>query len=130
MPKIGFVGVLRVGDLEVVDARDVTLDTSADMVEKSRRVSAGWTEWMSGWKTWSVNVDIVRRNNSQVLNNIRTAYIDGTEMSLVMVDDDGEGITGTVIVEQFPEAQPLKDVMAHAIVFRGTGAFTVVDAVS
>jgi len=128
--KIGFKGVLKVGDLEVSDARDVTLETSADMVEKSRRIDAGWTSWISGWKTWSVSLDIVRDNTSVVLNNIRTAYIDGTEMSLDMRDDDGEGIIGTVLVEQFPEAQPLKDVMAHSVVLRGQGAFQIVGDVS
>ena len=90
MPKIGFVGELKVGDLEVVDARDVTLDLSSEMVEKSRRVSAGWKEFLSGWKEWSVNFDVVRRNNSQVLSNMRTAFFAGTEMSLSMKDDDGE----------------------------------------
>ncbi len=130
MPKVGFVGVLRLGDLEVVDARDVSLDVSAEMVETSRRIDAGWKSWLQGWKEWGVTLDIVRRNDSQVLDNIRTAFVDGTEMSLSMLDDEGEGITGTILVENFPEAQPLKDVMSHAVTLKGQGAFTVVDAVS
>ncbi len=128
--KVGFKGVLKVGDLEIGDARDVTLETTAEMVETSRRSDEGWKSWLQGWKEWSVSFDVVWDNVSDALANMRTAYINGTTMSISMLDDDGDGVTGTILVETFPKAEPLKDAMNASITLRGTGAFTVVEAVS
>jgi len=128
--RVGFKGELKVGDLEVTDARDVNLETDAEEIETSRRSSAGWKEFLQGWKEWRVTFDVVYDNAAAVMDNIRTAYVDGSTMSVSMLDEDGEGITGTVIVTSLPKSEPLKDANTVNVTLRGTGAFTVVDAVS
>ena len=128
--RVGFTGTLKVGDLEITDAKDVTLETDAEEIETSRRTSDGWNEYVQGWKNWRVVFDVVYDNASVAVDNIRTAYMDGSEMSLSMLDVDGEGVTGTVIVTSFPKSEPLKDINTVSITLRGTGSFAVVNAVS
>jgi len=130
MAKVGFVGVLRLGGQEIGEARDVTLNTSAEMVETSKRSDAGWKTWLQGWKEWTVDFDAIFENVSPGLDVIRTAYLAGSTLSLSMLDDDGEGITGTILVESWPKAEPLKDVMTRTLTLRGTGPFQYVNAAS
>jgi len=130
MAKVGFVGVLRLGGQVIGEARDVTLNTSAEMVETSKRSDAGWKTWLQGWKEWTVDFDAIFENVSPGLDVIRTAYLAGGSISLSMLDDDGEGITGTVLVESWPKGEPLKDAMTRTVTLRGTGPFQYVDAAS
>lgn len=110
--------------------RDFTIDMSSDEIETTSRDTAPWKDFEYGLQEWSITFDLIYRNDDAATDLMESAFYSQTVLSAKLVDADGEGLYGDVIVTAWPKVEPLGDVMARSITLRGKGAPTRIDTVS
>jgi predicted secreted protein len=138
MAQAGFDGTMYIGTQgqgasasnELCDVRDATINLTGETFETSSRCTAPWKSFVPGWLEWSVDFTIVHENNKAVIDSIEAAFLARTTISVRMIDEDGDGYYGDVIVTNFTREEPLADAMGRSITFQGTGAPTVINVAS
>ena len=138
MAQAGFNGTMYIGTEnngatasdEVCEARDVTINLTAETMETSSRCDAPWKTYIAGWREWSVDFTLIHENDETQIDAIETAFLAGTVISVRLVDEDGDGYYGNVIVTNFTREEPMGDAMGRSVTFQGSGAPTVIDVAS
>ena len=138
MAQAGFNGTLYIGTQgngdsasdEICDAKDVTINLTGETFETSSRCTAPWKSFIAGWREWSVDFTLVHENNKAAIDAIEAAFLAGTAISVRLIDEDGDGYYGDVIVTNFTREEPMGDAMGRSVTLQGTGAPTVIDVAS
>ena len=138
MAQAGFNGTLYIGTEdngatasdEICDAKDVTINLNGETFETSSRCTAPWKAFIAGWREWGVDFTLVHENNKDAIDAIEAAFLAGTTISVRLIDEDGDGYYGNVIVTNFTREEPLADAMGRSVTMQGTGAPTVIDVAS
>lgn len=122
--QAGLDCVLKVGDNEVVEARDVTVSIQTQALDATCRGSDGWKSSVAGLRAWSASFTAISiRPWSTSLTALKTGFVNReTVENVTMVDAEGYGWTGNVIVTQFVESQPLAGVVSVNVTLLGDGA--------
>lgn len=137
--QAGFRSVMYIGaagaapgaiTTEVEDARDITVNNTADEIDRTARVDVPWTNILQGLKTWSVDFVILHDELDAVHDTIENAYYSGDTISVRIIDSDGEGFYGNCKVMTFPDELSMTDVAQRSITFRGCGAPTRIPSAS
>jgi len=118
------------GATVIGQARDVTLKSSAGIIDVTSRASAGWKEKLQGLREWSVSAGGVWIPDDTGLELIFAAYIAGTILAMTMkhiTGATGHGYSGNVIVTGWGEEQPLEGGIMVPMEFEGAGALAAVD---
>jgi len=131
MAKAGFNFQAQVGASIIALARDVNMQLGADEIDVSTRGDAGWKNFIQGLKEWGATFQLLYVSGNAVYETLRTAFLAGTSVvDFRLMDDGGEGWKGTVLVMDFPRAEPLNDGVVIDVTVKGQGAVTLIDTVS
>jgi len=129
-PLPGFDCVLTFGGNVVGKAQDVDLTMSATEIDVTTRDAGGWKKFIQGLKEWGLTTDQLWVPTNAALQAIRDAYLNGTEVAITVLDEDGFGWSGCVIVSGLGSPQPLDDGVQLNATMKGTGALTPVTGTS
>ena len=127
MPQAGFEGRMFIGTEgngasasdECTFARDVTINLTSDPIDVTSRDSAPWKDYIPGLREWSVSFNAVYINTDSALDALEAAYIAGTILSVRLIDNDGDGYYGDIIVTEFSREEPLADGMSRTVTMTG-----------
>jgi predicted secreted protein len=132
-PKKGYTCVLTVDAAAggpdpstVGKARDVELSASGNTVDISSRGGAGWKEFLAGIKEYEVSCDQLWVADDAALVLLRDAFLNGTTLLITLLDSNGDGFSGTVVVSSMKKAQPLDGGVMLPVTLKGTGTLTAV----
>ena len=126
MPSAGYSGVLTIDGNTLTEARDVTASLSVDEIEVTNRGSSGFKEFIAGLMEMTIDFDMVWESTMSTAGQaIRTAFMAKGTVAFEMLDDDGEGFTGTAIVTKYDKGEPLADAQTVSVTLRPTAAITI-----
>ncbi len=115
---------------EIAHARDLTVNLTADEIDRTARADAPWTNVLQGMKTWSIDFGLLHDELNAVHDTIENAFYSGDTISVRVVDSDGEGFYGDCKVFNFSDELSMTDVAQRPITLRGLGAPTRIPSAS
>lgn len=128
-PQKGYLCTLTVDDgapKTVAKARDVKLTADGKEIDVSSRSGAGWKEFLQGLKEWALSVDQVWVADDTGLAALQAAFLSGDVLAAELLDADGYGFSGDVIVTKFERGEPLEAGVMCPVELKGTGALAPV----
>ena len=121
--QAGFDAVLSIGGDEVLLMRNVTVNLRRDEIEDTTRGNVGWKSFICGLGEWGVSCEILHEKPNTLLQAIEDAFLGAYVLNNVrMVDKEGYGWQGNVVVTEFSRSEPLQDVISYTVTFKGRGA--------
>lgn len=121
MTKKGIDFVIMLGTNKIAGQRGASLSRSADTMEATSKDSNGWKEFESSFKEWSIDADGLLPVNDAGYTALEDAFTSGSKLDVKLVDTDGKGFEGQVIVSDFPIEAPYDDLATYSVTFQGTG---------
>lgn len=113
------------GTSELGDIQDANWDDAIEQIEDTTRSDGGVKSFIAGQRTWGASFKIIKKNPLEAaITALRTAYIAKEAIALKMVDADGDGWSGNVVVVQWNESQPLNGVVSIDAKVAGRGTPT------
>lgn len=103
--------------------RGATLNRSAETIEITNKVSAGWKENITSVKEWSIDCDGVFVADDAALSELETAFNANTLVD-VKISDGTWGYTGKAIITDFPIEAPYDDAATYSLSLMGSGELT------
>lgn len=106
-----------------------TINRSAETIDVTNKVSAGYKEYVAGWKDWSVDCDAFVTLGDEGQEELEKAYEAGTavEVSLRIGGDDnakGVGYKGVALITSLATDLSQDDAVTYSLSLQGTGALT------
>lgn len=127
--QAGFDCTITIGGVEIGEAKDVTVNLTRSEIEDTARDTNGWRSYIAGLAEWTIEFNLLKKYpRSTAAQAIETAFVNGTVLTNVrMLDKEGFGWSGDVVVTDYSENQPYEDVVANSVTFRGRGVPTQVE---
>lgn len=119
---------LKVGTTFLGGQRGATLNQSTETIETTSKSTGGWKEFVSSFREWSIDCDGLLPDTDTSFTALKTAYNAGTTIEVSLVDADGDGYKGNVIITDFPLEYPYDDTATYSVTLQGTGALVAVTA--
>lgn len=119
--KKGIDFIIYAGTDKIAGQRGGTLNQSADTIETTTKDSKGWKEFISSFKEWSVDADGLLPINDTGYEACKTAFKEGSTLTIKAADEAGLGYTGEVLITDFPIEMPYDDAATYSVTFQGTG---------
>ena len=111
---------ISIGEQFLAGQRGATLNRSAETIDITNKVSAGWKESITSVKEWSVDCDGVFVADDAALKALETALNANTLVD-VKISDDTRGYKGTAIITDITIEAPYDDAATYSITLQGTG---------
>ena len=111
---------ISIGEQFLAGQRGATLNRSAETIDITNKVSAGWKESITSVKEWSVDCDGVFVADDAALKQLETAFNANTMVD-VKISDGTWGYKGKAIITDFPIEAPYDDAATYSITLQGTG---------
>lgn len=124
--KRGLDVQLKIGAELLAMQRGATLNQSTDTIETTNKLTGGWKTFEPSFKEWSVDCDGLIPVDSTAFEALKESYRNGEKLVVSLLDGDGVGETGSVIISDFPLEYPYDDSATYSITLQGTGALTKV----
>ena len=93
---------ISIGEQFLAGQRGATLNRSAETIDITNKVSAGWKEMMTSVKEWSIDCDGVFVADDVALKSLETAFNANTVVD-VKISDGTWGYKGKAIITDFSE---------------------------
>ena len=117
---------ISIGETFLAGQRGATLNRSAETIDITNKVSAGWKEMITSVKEWSIDCDGVFVADDTALKQLETAFNNNTTVQ-VKIADGVWGYQGTAIITDFPIEAPYDDAATYSLTLQGTGALAAID---
>ena len=117
---------ISIGETFLAGQRGATLNRSAETIDITNKVSAGWKEMITSVKEWSIDCDGVFVADDAALKQLETAFNNNTTVQ-VKIADGVWGYQGTAIITDFPIEAPYDDAATYSLTLQGTGALAAID---
>lgn len=114
---------LLVNGVEIIRAQDVTVNRTADTAETTSRQSGGYREKEQDLKDWNISFQMIVDSGDTARTTLETIYENGTKVT-VSVDLTTGTKTGTAIITDITEEQPLEGVVTMNVTLEGSGALS------
>ena len=111
---------ISIGEQFLAGQRGATLNRSAETIDITNKVSAGWKEIITSVKEWSIDCDGVFVADDAALKALETAFNANTVVD-VKISDGTWGYKGKAIITDFPIEAPYDDAATYSITLQGTG---------
>jgi predicted secreted protein len=120
--QAGHECVLSIGDVEVGLAKDVTVNFTRDPIDDTARSDAGWKGFVPGLGEWGVSFRMRYDPLNAEFQTLETAFMTGANVADVkMVDKDGYGWEGSVLVSDFSRSEELASPVDITCELKGDG---------
>lgn len=106
---------------DLAGQRGATLNRSAETIDITNKVSAGWKENIASVKEWSVDCDGVFVADDEALAKLEEAFNNNTSVTVKMADSQW-GYEGQAIITDFPIEAPYDDAATYSMTLQGTGS--------
>lgn len=113
------------------EMREATLSIEAEELDATSFDSGGWSEFVSGLKSWEVESEGLYVQADAGQDALYNALVNGTKVKVRLLPKDGagnKGFQGDAIVTSWELNPPVDDVVTVSATFRGTGALTTYTA--
>lgn len=112
--------------LELDSVRDVTLNQTRNEIDDTSRLARGWRSRLAGLAEWGADFEMVYNTSNTAWQKIRASFLANTSIEVLILDgdiveDDHEGLRGSVFVTDFTRSEPLEDVVSSSCTLVGNG---------
>ena len=114
---------LTLGNKEIINARDCTINRSRNMIDATTRANKGKEAVEYGRRSETIDFDVVVDSTDTSLAQLRTAWDEGTKLSISVLTSFGTE-TGQGCVETLNESQPEDDVVKLDVTIHVDGGLT------
>lgn len=116
-------GTAEVPEYTAVGAqRGASLSLSGEVLDKTSKQSDGWTESLSGMKSWSISTDGLLILDDAGYLALETAYMNGENVVVQMHTKSGALYEGQAIITTIDLDAPYDDLASYSVELTGAGA--------
>ena len=117
--------VAEVDWTEATNVKNVSIDLSKAEADVTTRANTGWRALVGTLKEMSVEFEMVYKDSDAFLTAIKNAYIDDTEISMLVLtgDEDTAGHQGPAAnfnVVDFSRGEDLEDAIVHNVTLKAS----------
>lgn len=128
MAITGKGGSIKVGAVVISQMQSWKLDINIDTKDFTHFQSNGWSEKISGIKSWSGSSDgswnLVTDTTGQ--KAVQDALLSGTAVTIEFNLDGTKKYSGSAFIKKVAVDEPVDDIVKFSIDIEGTGALTYV----
>ena len=113
-----------------IPATSAGLERLAEVLETTKMGLTQETAFrtrVTGLKDWSVSIEGNWEDDSDALEAVTTAWLNGTNLMIQYLptgQEDSKGLQGTVVVESNPQSGDVAGLETYSISFQGNGPVT------
>lgn len=105
---------------KVCGQKDATLNQTANFSDISNRIEKKWEKFIVAERSWNIKCNGLVIKNAESFKKMETAFLNGTPIAIVLMDDDKK-FTGNALISSFPLTANYNDSFLYNITLTGTG---------
>lgn len=105
---------------KVCGQKDAILNQTANFSDVSNRIEKKWEKSIVAERSWNIKCDGLVIKNADSFKKMETAFLNGTPIAIVLMDDDKK-FTGNALISSFPLTANYNDSFLYNITLTGTG---------
>ena len=105
---------------KVCGQKDAILNQTANFSDVSNRIEKKWEKSIVAERSWDIKCNGLVIKNADSFKKMETAFLNGTPIAIVLMDDDKK-FTGNALISSFPLTANYNDSFLYNITLTGTG---------
>lgn len=105
---------------KVCGQKDAILNQTANFSDISNRIEKKWEKSIVAERSWNIKCNGLVIRNAESFKKMETAFLNGTPIAIVLMDDDKK-FTGNALISSFPLTANYNDSFLYNITLTGTG---------
>ena len=105
---------------KVSGQKDAILNQTANFSDVSNRIEKKWEKSIVAERSWNIKCNGLVIKNADSFKKMETAFLNGTPIAIVLMDDDKK-FTGNALISSFPLTANYNDSFLYNITLTGTG---------
>ena len=105
---------------KVSGQKDAILNQTANFSDISNRIEKKWEKSIVAERSWNIKCNGLVIKNADSFKKMETAFLNGTPIAIVLMDDDKK-FTGNALISSFPLTANYNDSFLYNITLTGTG---------
>ena len=105
---------------KVCGQKDAILNQTANFSDVSNRIEKKWEKSIVAERSWNIKCNGLVIKNADSFKKMETAFLNGTPIAVVLMDDDKK-FTGNALISSFPLTANYNDSFLYNITLTGTG---------
>lgn len=105
---------------KVCGQKDAILNQTANFSDISNRIEKKWEKSIVAERSWNIKCNGLVIKNADSFKKMETAFLNGTPIAVVLMDDDKK-FTGNALISSFPLTANYNDSFLYNITLTGTG---------
>lgn len=105
---------------KVSGQKDAILNQTANFSDVSNRIEKKWEKSIVAERSWNIKCNGLVIKNADSFKKMETAFLNGTPIAIVLMDDDKK-FTGNAFISSFPLTANYNDSFLYNITLTGTG---------
>lgn len=105
---------------KVCGQKDAILNQTANFSDVSNRIEKKWEKSIVAERSWNIKCNGLVIKNAESFKKMETAFLNGTPIAVVLMDDDKK-FTGNALISSFPLTANYNDSFLYNITLTGTG---------
>lgn len=105
---------------KVCGQKDAILNQTANFSDISNRIEKKWEKSIVAERSWNIKCNGLVIKNADSFKKMETAFLNGTPIAIVLMDDDKK-FTGNALISSFPLTANYNDSFLYNITLTGTG---------
>ncbi len=105
---------------KVCGQKDAILNQTANFSDVSNRIEKKWEKSIVAERSWNIKCNGLVIKNANSFKKMETAFLNGTPIAIVLMDDDKK-FTGNALISSFPLTANYNDSFLYNITLTGTG---------
>lgn len=105
---------------KVCGQKDAILNQTANFSDISNRIEKKWEKSIVSERSWNIKCNGLVIKNADSFKKMETAFLNGTPIAIVLMDDDKK-FTGKALISSFPLTANYNDSFLYNITLTGTG---------
>lgn len=104
--------------------RGATLNRSAETLETTSKDSAGFKEFESAFKEWSIEADGLLVEADEGFKALEEAFMGSKKVKVQVATTSGSKYEGLAIITDLPLEMPYDDMATYSVTLQGSGTLT------
>ena len=105
---------------KVCGQKDAILNQTANFSDISNRIEKKWEKSIVAERSWNIKCNGLVIKNADSFKKMETAFLNGTPIAIVLMDDDKK-FTGNALISSCPLTANYNDSFLYNITLTGTG---------
>ena len=105
---------------KVCGQKDAILNQTANFSDISNRIEKKWEKSIVAERSWNIKCNGLVIKNADSFKKMETAFLNGTPIAIVLMDDDKK-FKGNALISSFPLTANYNDSFLYNITLTGTG---------